>query len=62
VNSKPILFALIFAGTGIFVLGNTFLLLFRGINPHWLAMLGFAIIIIFGLAGLAFGWIKQNRE
>jgi hypothetical protein len=49
------MFALIFVVIQIFVLGNTALLLFRGAQLQHLAVLGYSIMIILGIAGFAFG-------
>jgi hypothetical protein len=60
--NKALLFALIFVTIGIFVLGNTALLLFRETKPQDMAWLGFPIVNVLGIAGFAFGWKKRNRS
>jgi uncharacterized membrane protein len=61
VNNKPILFALIFAGTGIFVFGNAALFVFHGATFQHMAV-GLLIIIVLGIAGLIVGWTKRQSQ
>jgi hypothetical protein len=55
IANKAIMFALIFVVIETLVLGNTALLLSRGAQLQHVAVLGFPIIIILGIAGFAFG-------